>query len=98
VGEFMTRNPIVLSVDDTCAVAAATIREYRLKNLPVVEHQNGRKLAGFIGVRRLMAFVLKGLALHNEKDLDGSKKRVEPGLSPSASTQTAGVLAPPREL
>jgi NADH dehydrogenase len=59
LGEFMTRNPVTIAADDTCAVAANTVREYRLKSLPVVEHKNSRKLAGCLRVRRLMAFVLK---------------------------------------
>jgi len=66
VSDFMTRNPIVVSSADTCAVAAAAFREYRLKNLPVVEQKNGRKLAGYIGARRIMGFVLKELARQKE--------------------------------
>jgi len=54
--EFMTRNPVALAVDDDCAVAAATIREYRLKGLPVVESKGSRKLLGCLRVRRLMAY------------------------------------------
>src|SRR5207244_11001885 len=34
--EFMTRNPVALAADDSCAIAAETIREYRLKSLPIV--------------------------------------------------------------
>ena len=57
--EFMTKNPVVVSVDDDCSVAAMAIREYRLKSLPVVDAKNSRKLVGCIRVRRLMAFVMK---------------------------------------
>jgi CBS domain-containing protein len=57
--EFMTRNPVALAADDNCAVAAATIRECRLKNLPVVESRQSRKLLGCLRVRRLMAYVSK---------------------------------------
>ncbi|HWX22707.1 MAG TPA: FAD-dependent oxidoreductase [Candidatus Binatia bacterium] len=59
VSEIMTRNPVVVAVDDDCAVAATTMREYRLKTLPVVERKEGRKLVGCLRVRRLMAYVLK---------------------------------------
>jgi CBS domain-containing protein len=59
--EFMTKNPIVLAADDNCAVAATSLREYRLKSLPVVERKDSRRLVGCIKVRRLMAFVFKEL-------------------------------------
>jgi NADH dehydrogenase len=59
VSEFMTRNPVTVATDDNGAVAATTIREYRLKSLPVVETKESRKLAGCLRVRRLMAFVMK---------------------------------------
>jgi len=57
--EFMTKNPIALASDDTCAAAAATIREYRLKSLPIVESKETRKLVGCLRVRRLMGYVVK---------------------------------------
>ena len=59
--EFMTRNPVALAADDSCAVAAATIREYRLKNLPIVESKENRKLVGCFRVRRLIALLSKEL-------------------------------------
>ena len=57
--EFMTRNPVALASDDSCAAAAATIREYRLKSLPIVESKETRKLVGCLRVRRLMGYVFK---------------------------------------
>jgi NADH dehydrogenase len=57
--EFMTRNPVAVATEDTCAVAATAIRQYGLKSLPVVEHKNNRRLVGCIRVRRLMAFVFQ---------------------------------------
>jgi NADH dehydrogenase len=59
--DFMTANPVAMAVDDNCAVAAASIREYRLKSLPVVERKDNRKLAGCLRVRRLMAYVFQEL-------------------------------------
>jgi NADH dehydrogenase len=59
VSEFMTRNPVVVTLDDDCALAATTMREYRLKSLPVVERKDSRKLVGCLRIRRLMAFVFK---------------------------------------
>jgi len=60
--DFMTKDPVAVAADDSCAVAASTIREYRLKSLPVVDNRNNRKLVGCLRVRRLMAFVLKETA------------------------------------
>jgi NADH:quinone reductase (non-electrogenic) len=57
--QFMTPNPVALAMDDNCAVAAAAIREYRLKSLPIVERKDTRKLAGCLRVRRLMGYLLK---------------------------------------
>jgi len=62
VAEFMTKNPVTVSLDDDCSVAATAIREYRLKSLPVVERKDNRRLVGCIRVRRLMAFVMKETA------------------------------------
>ena len=58
----MTKNPIVVSADDDCAVASTALREYRLKTLPVVEHKDSRKLVGCLRFRRLLAFVFKEAA------------------------------------
>jgi len=57
--EFMTKSPVSLACDDTCAAAVAAIREYRLKSLPIVESKETRKLAGCLRVRRLMGYVFK---------------------------------------
>lgn len=62
LSEFMTKNPVVISADDTCAVASAALREYRLKNLPVLEGKAGGKLVGCLRFRRMMAFLLKEVA------------------------------------
>ena len=57
VTEFMAKNPVALAADDNCAVAAAALREYRLKSLPVVERKENRRLVGCIRARRLLALV-----------------------------------------
>jgi Mg/Co/Ni transporter MgtE len=71
VCDFMTKNPVAVAIDDDCTVAATAFREYRLKSLPVVEHKKGRKLAGCLRVRRLMAFVIK--------EMDARSETLEPG-------------------
>ncbi len=62
VSEFMTKNPVTIAAEDTCALAATTLREYRLKSLPVVADKSSRKLVGCLRIRKLMAFVLKETA------------------------------------
>ena len=62
VSEFMTKNPVTIAADDTCAVASNVLREYRLKSLPVVEDKAGRKLQGCLRIRKIMAYVLKEIA------------------------------------
>ena len=62
VADFMTRNPVTIAAGDSCAVAAATLREYRLKSLPVVEDKTGRRLLGCLRFRKLMAYVLRETA------------------------------------
>jgi NADH dehydrogenase len=57
LSEFMTCNPVTISVDDSCAIAGAALREYRLKTLPIVEHKGSSKVIGCLRLRRLMAFV-----------------------------------------
>ncbi|MEY2428071.1 MAG: hypothetical protein QOJ40_956, partial [Verrucomicrobiota bacterium] len=59
--EFMTKNPVSLAADDSCAIASGALREYRLKSLPVVDHKENRKLVGCIRFRRIMAFLFKEL-------------------------------------
>jgi NADH dehydrogenase len=65
VSSFMTRNPVTVTAEDDCSIAASAIREYRLKSLPVVERKDSRKLVGCIRIRRLMAFVMKETANAN---------------------------------
>jgi NADH dehydrogenase len=57
--EIMTGNPVTVCQDDSCAVAANLLREYRLKNLPVVERAGSRKLVGCLRARRLLALVVR---------------------------------------
>jgi NADH dehydrogenase len=59
--EFMTRGPVTLAADDNCAVAVNSLREFRLKSLPVVESKGSPRVVGCIRIRRLLAFVLKEL-------------------------------------
>ncbi len=65
--DFMTKDPVVVAADDSCAVAANAMREYRLKSLPVIERKDSRKLLGCLRARRLMAFLLKETADSGQK-------------------------------
>ena len=61
----MAARPIALTPDDSALTASRTLRDYRLKTLPIVERGDergeGRRLVGCIRARRLMAFVLQSL-------------------------------------
>jgi NADH dehydrogenase len=70
VTEFMTRNPVALALDDDCTLATAAFREYRLKNLPVIERKDNRRLVGCLRLRRLLAYLLKEAA----PEVDGAEK------------------------
>ena len=61
LADFMAAHPVALSPEDTALTASTTLRDYRLKTLPIVERGDGRRLVGCIRARRLMAFVLKSL-------------------------------------
>jgi len=65
--DFMTKEPIVITAQDNCAVAADAIREYRLKSLPVVDQKGSRKLIGCVRIRRLLAFVLREASTENKE-------------------------------
>ena len=58
LSEFMTPQPVSMCTGDFCDAAAATLREHRLKTLPILE-TGTRRLVGCIRARRLMAFVLR---------------------------------------
>ena len=77
ITDLMTKNPVVVALDDDCSVAAAAIREYRLKSLPVVERKDGRKLVGCIRVRRLMAFVMKEMAAARKSEMPNANAAVK---------------------
>ncbi len=58
IRDAMTQHPVTVSTDDNGSVAAAVLREHRLKNLPVVSTPENRRLVGCLSVRRLLAHVL----------------------------------------
>jgi NADH dehydrogenase len=94
VSEFMTRNPVLVAADDDCSVAAAAIREYRLKSLPVVERKDNRKLVGCIRVRRLMAFVMKETARSAPVDGQTLQSEINTGPQPLPEKFAAQTATP----
>jgi NADH dehydrogenase len=90
--DFMTKNPVALAMDDDCALAASSIREYRLKSLPVVEHKESRKLAGSLRVRRMMAYVFQelgdGTSFLTRQDAEKSAKNATASFAPTSSPST----------
>jgi CBS domain-containing protein len=62
ISEVMAHHPIAVDVEDDGAAAALIIREYRLKNLPVVDRGKNGQLVGCLRTRRLMAHVFDRVA------------------------------------
>jgi NADH dehydrogenase len=86
VTEFMTKNPVALSVDDECTVATAAFREYRLKSLPIVERKDNRKLVGCLRLRRLLAYLLK----QSRPELDDGNEETKDA-TPDRALEPAGL-------
>ena len=59
VSGFMTATPIAVTLEDTCVVAEAILRDRQLKWIPVVRDKQSRHIAGCIRVRTTMARLLK---------------------------------------
>lgn len=58
IAGFMVNKPVAMAAEDTAAMAAEALREYRLKMLPVVVSKDDRRLVGCLHARRLIAYVL----------------------------------------
>jgi Mg/Co/Ni transporter MgtE len=59
LAEFMIKEPVAVSIEDTSLVAASTLRDYQLKSIPVVDERQGGRIAGYISARKMMAYILK---------------------------------------
>lgn len=59
LGDFMIRNPAVITTTDTCLIAAAAFREHGHKLLPVVRDRDSRSIAGVIRARKLITRIMK---------------------------------------
>ena len=63
----MTKDPVADSLEDSSFSAAATLRDYRIKWIPVVDQKHSRRIAGCISARKMMAYVLKESSASSEK-------------------------------
>ena len=61
VEHFMVSDPVVLTHDDSCLVAAETMRDRRLKGIPVVKSRTDRRVVGYVRAETLMHRVLQHL-------------------------------------
>ncbi len=59
LSEFMIADPAIITVNDTALIAAATFREHGHKWLPVVEDVTGRRIAGVIRARKMIARIMQ---------------------------------------
>jgi CBS-domain-containing membrane protein len=63
VRHFMSRDPMVLTLNDSPATAALMMRDRGLKNLPVVTAAEDRRVVGCVRMETMMHIVLQELAL-----------------------------------
>jgi predicted transcriptional regulator len=63
VQHFMSRDPMVLTLNDSPATAAMMMRDRGLKNLPVVTTAEDRQVVGCVRMETMMHIVLQELAL-----------------------------------
>lgn len=59
LSEFMIKNPVAITATDTPLIAAAAFREHGHKLLPVVQDQSGRRIAGVVRARKLIARMMQ---------------------------------------
>ena len=59
LSEYMVREPVAVSTEDTSLVAASTLGDYSFKWIPVVDVRQGGRIAGYISARKMMAYVGK---------------------------------------
>ncbi len=59
LGDFMIKNPVVITATDTCLIAAAAFREHGHKLLPVVHDRDSRSIAGVIRARKLITRIMQ---------------------------------------
>lgn len=57
--KFMIRDPKVIATTDTCLVAAAALREYGHKWLPVVHDTKDNRIAGLLRARKLITRIMQ---------------------------------------
>jgi NADH dehydrogenase len=62
VQHFMSRDPMVLTLDDSPTTAAMMMRDRGLKNLPVVTNAEDRRVVGCVRTETMMHMVLQELA------------------------------------
>ena len=55
----MTKDPVAVSLEDSSFSAAATLRDYKIKWIPVVDQKQSRRIVDCISVRKMMAYILK---------------------------------------
>lgn len=59
LAEFIIKEPVVISIENTSLVTVSTLRHNGFKWIPVVDERQGGRIAGYISARRMMAYVLK---------------------------------------
>ena len=63
----MTKDPVAVSLEDSSFSAAATLRDYKIKWIPVVDQKQSRRIVDCISVRKMMAYILKETSKSSKK-------------------------------
>jgi CBS domain-containing protein len=77
--EIMTRDPVVITANDTVQKAAELMKEYDIGPLPVVDEETSRKLVGIITDRDIVLNVLA-------QKKDAAKTKVSEVMTPDPVT------------
>ncbi len=59
VREFMVANPVMVTDEESCLLAASTMRDHGFKWLPVVESYGSRTLKGYVRAERMLNAVVQ---------------------------------------
>jgi len=63
----MTKDPVAVSLEDSSLSAAATLRDYKIKWIPVVNQEQSRRIVGCISARKMTVYILKERSASSEK-------------------------------
>ncbi len=61
VSEFMIKDPIAMTLNDSCLLAIATMNDHNLKWIPVIDDCESRRLQGYVRAQKMLHRVLQDM-------------------------------------